>query len=79
MSLQLVKQLTLALDGYEYEVESLVQKLVGSLSVSKLVPALTELIDRYLAVEDQFAGKVLDDAMIALVKVWMSLCRPLEV
>ena len=67
---QLVKTLTLALDGYEYEpVEALVQKLLGSMAVEELVPALTTLVEKYLVVEDNFAGIVLDDAMINLVKV----------
>ena len=29
---------------------------------------MTGLLERYLAVEEQFAGKVLDEAMVGLVK-----------
>jgi len=70
LSKQLVKTLILGLEGYEYEpIESYVQKLVGTMPVNDLVPAVADLLDRYLTVEDNFAGINLDDAMIALVKV----------
>jgi len=33
------------------------------------VEAATALLTKFLAVEEQFAGKVLDEAMVGLVKV----------
>lgn len=36
---------------------------------TQLAEAASALVTKYLAVEEQFAGKVLDEAMVGLVKV----------
>jgi hypothetical protein len=64
-----LKTMNLVLDGYDYEVELLAQALVAkSQSAGDLVEAASALLTKYLAVEEQFAGKVLDEAMVGLVK-----------
>jgi hypothetical protein len=64
-----LKTLKLALEGYEYQVEPLVQRLLTKLSTpEEATAAVVELLTQYLAVEDNYAGKPLDETMVALVK-----------
>lgn len=57
------------LDGYDYDVELLAQALVSKCAdAGALVDAASSLLTKYLAVEEQFAGKVLDEAMVGLAK-----------
>lgn len=66
---QVLKTLKLALEGYEYQVEPLVQRLLTKLSTpEEASAAVVELLTQYLAVEDNYSGKPLDEAMVGLVK-----------
>lgn len=66
-----IEKLKLVLDGYEGEGQKLVQKLGAGVGVDQYSPIGAvdeELLERYLLVEDLFAGKVQDEAIIGLVK-----------